>query len=539
MDVAAYEELGLKAPAQRRSPPVGPKDVASILDAAVLGAPLAEALSDPSRRLNYRELNDAVDAAMVLFSAHGIKPQERIAGSLANCCDLVVAFLAAQRLGAIWVGINRVLSTPEKLHILGHAGVSLLILDTAGAEALGDALSGLPMLRTVLVIDDALRDGGWPAVFAGAPARQVARARIDPFAPAVIMYTSGTTGTPKGVVHSQHNMVTLCASAAAARIMYPDARRGVVLPLTITNVMILGPLIAFWNGRSCSCGQSTKIGAIMDWVRAEQIGTFAAVPTMVYDLLQGDYDLPDYLVVGAGGAPLPMPIRKAFRERYGYPLGGTYGLTEAPTVVTETRGIEPPAGSSGLALPHLKVTICDPEGAQVPTGEIGEVCISAAEEGDWAGVYTPALGYWMEPEKTAALLRGGVLHTGDMGRLDEGGWLYMADRSSELILRGGSNVYPGEIEIALYDHPGVAACAVIGRPDLRLGMRTVAFVQPAASHTDHEALREALVTVCKGSLARYKMPDEWVFVESFPRNAMGKIVKPALKDLLPPDGHDL
>lgn len=539
MDVAAYEVLGLRAPACRRSTPVGPRDVASILDAALRDTPDAEALSDPARRLDYRALNDAIDAAMVLFVAQGIKPQDRIAGSLANSCDIVVAFMAAQRLGAIWVGINRVLSNPDKRHILGHAGVSLLLLDRAGADAIGDALADLDQLRSVMVIDDPARDGGWGTVFAGPPAQAVARAQIDPFAPAVIMYTSGTTGTPKGVVHSQHNMVTLCAGAADAGIMYPDVRRGVVLPLTITNVMILGPLIAFWNGRSCSCGQSTKVAAIVEWVHAERIGTFAAVPTMIFDLLQGDFDLPDHLFLGAGGAPLPMPIRHAFSARYGYPLSGTYGLTEAPTVVTETRGIEPPAGSSGIALPHLKVTIRDEAGDEVPLGEIGEVCVSAVEDGDWAHVYTPALGYWRDAEKTASLLRGGVLHTGDMGRLDDDGWLYMADRSSELILRGGSNVYPGEIEIALHDHADVAACAVIGRPDLRLGMRTVAFIQPVGPHIDQDVLREALTLNCKASLARYKMPDEWVFVETFPRNAMGKIVKPALVDLLPPDAQSL
>lgn len=539
MDVAAYEVLGLKAPTHRRSPPVGPRDVASIFDGAVLNAPDAEALSDPTRRLSYRELEDAVNAAMAVLVAHGVKPQDRVAGSLINCCDLVVAFMAVQRLGAIWVGINRVLSPPDKVHILNHSGTSLLIFDAAGAEMLGDALSAVAHLRSALVIDDPQRDGGWSAVFGGAPSVPVARAEIDPFAPAVIMYTSGTTGAPKGVVHSQHNMVTLCAAAAAANSMYPNARRGVVLPLTITNVMILGPLIAFWNARSCSCGQSTKIGPMVEWMHAERIGTFAAVPTMVYDLLQGDFDLPESLNLGAGGAPLPMPIRNAYSARYGKPVGGSYGLTEAPTVVAETRGLEPPAGSSGLPLPHLQVTIRDEAGECVALGEIGEVCVGPVEHGEWAHVYSTALGYWKDAEKTAHLLRGGVLHTGDMGRLDAEGWLYLADRSSELILRGGSNVYPGEIEIALYNHPNIAACAVIGRPDLRLGMRTVAFVQPVGPHINCDELREALVTVCKESLARYKMPDEWVFVEEFPRNAMGKIVKPALNDLLPPDTQSL
>lgn len=523
MDAEAIAALGLKPSMSRVDPPVGPRDVAAILDAALAASPDAEALADACRRYSYAALDRAADSAAHLFTSMGLAAGDRIAASLPNGCDIVIAFLAAQRIGAIWVGINRVLSPAEKRHILGHSGARLLIADREAAMAIADDRPALPALARIVAVD------GTEWTDAISTPRPFARAPIDPFAPAAIMYTSGTTGAPKGVVHSQHNMVTLCAAASAEGLLHPEARRGVILPLTITNLMILGPLMAFWNGTACICGTTAKVAPLVEWLRREAIGTCATVPTIVYDLLQADLDLPPAFRMGAGGAPLPEPIRQAFLRRHGYPIGGSYGLTEAPTVVAETRGLQPPAGSSGLALPHLEVTIRDADGAILPAGEIGEVCVGPVREGRWAGVYTPALGYWREPEKSAALLKDGVLHTSDMGSLDAGGWLTLADRSSELILRGGSNVYPAEVERVLHDHPGVAACALVGKPDLRLGMRTVAFVQPKAADADQARLREELAALCRESLARYKMPDEWIFVGEFPRNAMGKIVKPALR----------
>ncbi|MBV9843302.1 MAG: acyl--CoA ligase [Sphingomonadaceae bacterium] len=528
MDAEEFAALGLIAPAQRVDPPLGPRDIASMLGPRVAEQPDAEAIVDPGRRLTYAALDRAIAAAAHLFERLGVEPGDRVAASLPNACDIVVAFMAVQRLGAIWVGINTILSPNEKRHILGHSETKLLLTDSRFAAPFDALRADLPKLDHLLVIDDAARDLGWATVFAATDAPAIAAREIDPFAPAAIMYTSGTTGVPKGVVHSQHNMITVCAAGSSFGMMHPEMKRGVVLPLTITNLMILGPLVAFWNGTSCACGQSVKIDPLVDWIAQEKVGTCATVPTIVHDLLQSGRDLPQGFIMGAGGAPLPMPIRNAFKARYGYPLGGSYGLTEAPTVVTETRGIEPPSGSSGLPLPHLVVTIRAEDGTVLPTGEVGEVCVSGVTEGPWAGVYTPALGYWKDGDKSTVLLRGGILHTSDMGRLDENGWIYLADRSSELILRGGSNVYPAEVERVLHEHAGVAACALVGKPDERLGMRTVAFIQPVRTG-EEDQIRADLIVLCQESLARYKQPDEWIFVEQFPRNAMGKIVKPALR----------
>ena len=173
-------------------------------------------------------------------------------------------------------------------------------------------------------------------------------------------------------------------------------------------------------------------------------------------------------------------------------------------------------------MPHVEIRVLDDAGRPCPAGEVGEVCVAPAGSGPWAGVYTPMLGYWNQPEATARALRDGVLHTGDLGTLDASGQLRIVDRRQDLILRGGANVYPAEVERVLHEDARVAACAVLGRPDQRLGERVVAVVQlePGA-----QADAAELVAHCRAKLARYKVPDEIRFEAELPRTPMGKIRK--------------
>ena len=526
-----YAALGLQAPPARIDPPGFPRDVAGLIERAAAACPDDEALGDTVRSYTFAELSRAVDGAAALMARAGIAPGERVAASLGNECNLVIAFFAAMRLGAVWVGINKILPLDDKRYILDHSGARLLLADSA-VEPQIEALRGeLPGLAHAWILDAPDRDGGWAAALADASAA-APRPDIDPFAPAAIMYTSGTTGVPKGVVHSQHNMIVVPAAAFAHGLMQPDARRGSALPLTITNVMILGPVAAFLACKPFFFAPTIKIEPLIAWISEKRIGQIAFVPTMIYDLLQAGLDLPDWFRVSSGGAPLPEAIRETFFSRYGYHVTTSYGLTEAPTVVAQSFDAVAPEGASGRAMPQFEITIRDADGNVVPTGTVGEVCFGPVRSGPWANVYTPPLGYWREADKTAALLRGGVVHSGDHGSLDEDGWLSIADRSSELILRGGSNVYPAEVERVLHAHDGVADCAIVGRPDLRMGMLTVAFVQPATPGTDLGELEAALKAHCLDKLTRYKVPDEWRFLDQFPRNAMGKVVKPRLREMI-------
>jgi acyl-CoA synthetase (AMP-forming)/AMP-acid ligase II len=229
--------------------------------------------------------------------------------------------------------------------------------------------------------------------------------------------------------------------------------------------------------------------------------------------------------VWTGGADCPEAIRSAFEAKFGLPVLATYGLSEAPTVVAiDPRGGPHVAGSSGRPLPHLAVRIAGADGASLPAGETGEVCVAPADDR-----YRLMLGYWERPEASAVALAGGELHTGDLGFLDAEGILHLRDRKSLVIIRGGANVYPAEVERVLLEAPGIAACAVLGVPDERLGERVVAVVELAAGAAlDEDAVRAH----CLANLANYKVPERFVPVAAFPRNAMGKIIRTELPALL-------
>jgi acyl-CoA synthetase (AMP-forming)/AMP-acid ligase II len=303
----------------------------------------------------------------------------------------------------------------------------------------------------------------------------------------------------------------------------------VCLPLTILNLMILGPLASFLSARPCVLMDRIDPVGIAAWVRDERITSFAAVPTILHDLLtHPDVDRDDLATLtrpGVGGANCPQHLRDVYADRFGRRVASSYGLTEAPTAVTIEDTTRPPVqGSSGRALPHLSVSIRTDDGAELPAGEIGEICVGRAEHGPFAGVYTPMLGYWRQPDATRAAFHdaGQVLRTGDLGYLSADGDLFVTDRKNDVIVRGGANVYPAEIERVLAEIPGVAECAVVGVPDDRLGERVVAAL---VLEKDTELSSDELRRRCTVSLARYKVPEEFVFVDDLPRNAMGKVVK--------------
>jgi acyl-CoA synthetase (AMP-forming)/AMP-acid ligase II len=493
--------------------------VAGVLDRFVARTPEREALVGRSGRFAYAELDRAVNRAARELAALGVARGDRVAACLPNDVDIVIAFLATARLGAIWVGVNRPLAPPEKRWLLEDSGARVyLVAPDLAAQIDGPA-------RVVPVTPGSVGRGG--------PDAERPRVEIGPHEPAAIAYTSGTTGFPKGAVHSHHNLLLPGRVAAETGAYGPDLRQGVVLPLTILNLMVLAPLVAFQDGSCCVCIDRIDPEGLAEWVRTERVGHFAAVPTVYYDLLThpkvAREDLATLRRPEVGGAECPEEFRRLYRERFGADVVIGYGMTEAPTAVTRTDGSAAPApGLCGKAVPQVEILILDEKDQPVPTGEIGEICVAPRTSGPWAGVYTPMLGYWNKPEETAKALRNGVYHSGDLGFLDARGDLYIRGRRNELILRGGANVYPAEVERALQEHPAVAAAAVLGRPDTRLGQRVVAAVQLAAGR---EATAAELAAFARERLARYKVPDEIALVAALPRNAMGKVVKRELEGL--------
>jgi long-chain acyl-CoA synthetase len=227
--------------------------------------------------------------------------------------------------------------------------------------------------------------------------------------------------------------------------------------------------------------------------------------------------------VWSGGSHCPLATRDLFSTKFGLPVHTTYGLTEAPSMVTILpKGDVGHAHTSGLALPQLEVRVADDAGLEVPAGETGQITVSAATTGEWAGTYTPMLGYWRRDEASRATVRAGTLYTGDLGRLDEDGYLIVEERQSSVILRGSANVYPAEVERVIDLYPGVIASCVVGVTDPRLGERVLAMVEGSGVPLHDGHLRAH----CEANLARYKVPERFIVVERLPRNSMGKVVRP-------------
>jgi acyl-CoA synthetase (AMP-forming)/AMP-acid ligase II len=504
--------------------------VAHVLDASLAARPDADAVVARSGRLTYRELDAAADRAAAAFASLGLVPGDHVAASLGNDLDVVVAFHGAMRRGLVWVGLNVALTGTEKADLLDDSDALLLLTDSTTAADLAATGRELPKLRHVRCVDRATGDGSWPELVATAP--EVAPVDVDPHAPAGIAYTSGTTGLPRGVVHSQHNLLLPGAVLVAERGYDADLRKGDCLPLTILNLQVLTTLLTAQAGGCCVVMDRRDADGVLDWVRDERVTVWNGVPTQLHDLARSHAsrraDLASLREVWSGGGDCSDALRESFQQAFGLPVRATYGLTEAPTVVA----IDPPGdewrpGASGRSLPHLSVRVLDDAGDELPAGEMGEICVQAAESGPYAGQWTPMLGEWSAGR--LARTDFAVLRTGDLGTIDDDGWLRIRDRRKLVVVRGGANIYPAEVERVLLALPDVHAAAVFGVPDERLGEQLAAAVQPVAGA---EVTVDALTSACRAHLARYKVPERWAIVDALPSNAMGKVVRRDLPTLL-------
>lgn len=507
--------------------PVGARTIPALLAGLAGEAPL---LVDREGTLSRAEVRAQAEAGAAALQAAGIRRGDRVAAAAGTGNALILAFLAVQRIGAVWVGLNASLTGPEMRAILDDCGARLMLASDAVADKLGD----LPEVEMLW------RFGSeWEARVVATAGQMVPDYAPGPFDPAAIAYTSGTTGQPKGAVHTNHSIMTFVQGGLASGLgghWTPGLRRGITIPLTILNGMNFGPLTAMADGGVCVAMDRVDSLGVAEWIERAGIEMLGSTPTTILDIVtrpeMAALDLSSLRFAFTGGAAGSAALREAFRARVGSELCEVYGMTESPSGVTSsTADRAPEPGGVGRALPHIELRALDAAGTVLPAGEAGELCLRAVQDGPWAGVYTGFLGYWNRPDETEKTFAGGWLHTGDMGTVDALGNVAIVGRKKDMIIRGGANVYPAEIERVLAGHPAVLEAVVAGLPDARLGETVAAWLRLRAGAPAPAALVLELDALCRDQLSRYKVPVSWFTLDDFPRNAMNKVQKDRLSGL--------
>lgn len=460
---------------------------------------------------------------------HGLTPGDRVAIVMRNRPEYLEALFGAWAAGLVAVPVNARLHRDEIAYILDHSAACVAITDDDHADAVEPLLGTVATLRSVILAPGEQ----WERLAATAPAPIADRLADDP---AWLFYTSGTTGRPKGATLTNRNLLMMTLSYFA-------------------DIDPLGPLDSIVHAAPISHGSglyglphiargATSVVPTSGGVDGDEIAallarwtgvSFFAAPTMVKRLAGDraviDADLSNLTTIIYGGAPMYLADLEDALGVFGPRLTQIYGQGETPMTITALSAAdhadrEHPRWrerlqSVGTARTDVEVRVVDEDDRPLPTGEIGEVTV----RGD-----VVMAGYWNQPDETAESLRGGWLHTGDVGSFDSDGYLTLRDRSKDLIISGGMNIYPREVEEALLLHDSVRAVAVVGRPDPEWGEAVVAFVVPddPASTPAVESLDQA----CLDRIARFKRPKEYRFVEALPTNNYGKVVKRELRDQL-------
>lgn len=497
-----------------------------------------EALVDAAsgRRWTYAEFGRAVEEVALGLLAKGVAQGDRVGIWAVNCPEWVMVQYATARVGAVMVNINPAYRVHELGYVLRQAGVSVLVASVEHKTSdyrrmVEQVRADCPALRDVVYIDDPTWTGLVRLGEGVDPARLAEReARIGCHDPVNIQYTSGTTGFAKGATLSHHNILNN-GYFVGELVGYTETDR-VCLPVPFYHCfgMVMGNLAITSHG-ACAVipAPSFDPAATLRAVQDERCTSLYGVPTMFIAMLGlpgfAGYDLSSLRTGIMAGSPCPEEVMKrVVTEMHMAEVAICYGMTETSPVSTQTRrddGLARRTGTVGRVLPHIEVKVVDPvSGDTVGRGEPGELCTRG---------YSVMLGYWEEPERTAeAVDEDRWMHTGDLAMMDEDGYVRIVGRIKDMIIRGGENVYPREIEEFLYTHPKIADVQVVGVPDEKYGEEIMACVilrDPADTLT-----RDELARYCRGRLAHYKVPRHLRVLREFPMTVSGKVRKVELRE---------
>ena len=484
---------------------------------------------DQGYRATYEEIWEQVDSAARGLLARGVEKGDRVGIWSPNRYEWYVTQFATARIGAILVTINPAYKTAELEYALCKAGVSLLLHAASFRQAdyrsmLAEVRGRCPALREAICFED-----GWDELLAEgdtvSPVELAAReSTLEPGEPINVQYTSGTTGFPKGATLSHHNILNN-ANFVARTLRYDEHDR-VCVPVPFYHCfgMVMGNLACVTQG-ACAVvpGESFTPLAVLEAVEAERCTSLYGVPTMFIAALEeprfAEFDLSSLRTGIMAGAPCPVETMKQVRtSMHMEEVTIACGMTETSPVSTQTAvddPVEKRVTTVGRAHPHVELKIVDPvTGETVPRGVPGEQCTRG---------YSVMLGYWGDEEATSSAIDAdGWMHSGDLAVMDDDGYLSIVGRIKDMVIRGGENVYPREIEEFLIAFPRVSDAYVIGVPSAKYGEEVMAWVKPAPGVT---LSGDELAQACRGRIASYKIPRYWKFVDAFPMTVTGKIQK--------------
>jgi long-chain acyl-CoA synthetase len=474
------------------------------------------------RRFTYREFLAAVNRAANMLDGLGVRRGDAVSLLLPNGAEYVIAYFACFSLGALAGPVNSLLKAEEMAYVVGDSEAKALLYDTQFAEHAGELRSRVPTLGALVAFDD---EAAATAGHSSEPGAWAAResGREDE---AIIIYTSGTTGKPKGCLLTHGNLLANARQIVEWLGFTEEDRLLTVMPLFHMNAVTVTTASALYAGGSTVV--SPRFSASRFWQIVSDYGvtSFGSVATMLSMLLANYPEgVPEGLNTGSlrfamcGSAPVPAEVLRRFEEAFGVLVVEGYGLSESTCRST----FNPPdrrrrPGSCGLAIGN-EMKVVDEDDRDLPDGEAGEIVMRGEN------VFK---GYFRNEEATRRAFRGGWFHTGDVGYRDAEGFFYIIDRRSDMIIRGGENIYPREIDELLYRHPAVAEAAVLGVPDELYGEEVAAFVTLKEGREADEA---GLLAYCRGHLAEYKCPKRVFFTEQLPKGPTGKVLKRELARL--------
>ena len=452
----------------------------------------------------------------------GIPPGDRVVVTMANAPEVGIAYQAIWRAGAVVTPASFLLPAADLRHVVSDSEATAVITSPEFADKAREATSGIETVKFVISNGDGDGLVSLAALEGAQPAPIVPR---DDGELAALLYTGGTTGRAKGVMLSHANLDFSGAAAQQAAFVQGVNRGLVALPMSHAY----GLLVTIATMHS----PERTLGVLMRWfeptrflavIEEHRLQTSAVVPSMLQILLSErleDYDLSSLRFLSCGAAPLAPEVAEQFTRRVpSVSIRQGYGLTESAALISTNPVGRERDGSVGLPVPGTEVRILDDDARELAPNEVGEICARSP------GVMR---GYWRAPEADAEALRGGWLHTGDLGYLDEDGYLFIVDRKKDLIIRGGFNVYPRDVEDALQEHPAIEAAGVVGRPDEIHGEEVVAFV---SLRPDATTTAEELIEWGRGRIGGYKYPREVLILDAMPLTNVGKLDRKALRGRL-------